>query len=84
MLIQKSTREPIKSQLPILSYAPNHLILPGVGWGSQCLGNGNVWQSKFILGVDVFVTSECIHLYILDCISLYPDGDVCSSNWESH
>ena len=22
---------------------------------------------------DVFVTSECIHLYILYCISLYPD-----------
>ena len=23
--------------------------------------------------VDVFVTSKCIHLYILYCISLYPD-----------
>ena len=23
--------------------------------------------------VDVFVTSECIHLHILCCISLYPD-----------
>ena len=23
--------------------------------------------------VDVFVTSECVHLYILYCISLYPD-----------
>ena len=23
--------------------------------------------------VDVFVTLECIHLYILYCISLYPD-----------
>ena len=26
-----------------------------------------------ILYVDVFVNSECIHLYILYCISLYPD-----------
>ena len=34
VLIQMSMREPIKSQLPILSYAPNHLILPEVGWGS--------------------------------------------------
>ena len=23
--------------------------------------------------VDVFVTSECIHLYILCCVSMYPD-----------
>ena len=34
--------------------------------------------------VDVFVTSECIHLYIFYCISLYPEGDVCSSDQEIH
>ena len=34
--------------------------------------------------VDVFVTLECIHLYISYCISFYPDGDVCSSDRESH
>ena len=34
--------------------------------------------------VNVFVTSECIHLYISYCISLYPDGDVCSSDRKSH
>ena len=34
--------------------------------------------------VDVFVTSKCIHLYILYCISLYPNGHVCSSDRESH
>ena len=33
--------------------------------------------------VDVFVTLECIHLYISYCISLYPDGDVCSFDRES-
>ena len=27
-------KETINSQLPILTYAPNHLILPEVGWGS--------------------------------------------------
>ena len=31
VLIQMSMREPINSQLPILSYAPNHLILPEIG-----------------------------------------------------
>ena len=34
--------------------------------------------------IDVFVTSECIHLYISYCISLYPDKDVCFSDRESH
>ena len=34
--------------------------------------------------VDVFVTSECIHLYISYCISFYPDEDVCSSDRESY
>ena len=37
-----------------------------------------------LINVDVFITSECIHLYISYCISLYPDGDVCSSDRESH
>ena len=31
VLSQMSMREPINSQQPILSYAPNHLILPKVG-----------------------------------------------------
>ena len=31
VLSQMSMREPINSQQPILSYAPNHLILPRVG-----------------------------------------------------
>ena len=31
------------------------------------------FQEKSVQSVDVFVTSECIHLYILYCISLYPD-----------
>ena len=31
VLIQMSMREPINSQLPILSYAANHLILLEVG-----------------------------------------------------
>ena len=31
VLSQISMREPIDSQLPILSYAPNHFILPRVG-----------------------------------------------------
>ena len=30
-LSQMLMREPINSQLPTLSYAPNHLILPEVG-----------------------------------------------------
>ena len=34
VLSQMSMREPIKSQLPILSFVPNHLFLPEVGWGS--------------------------------------------------
>ena len=34
VLIQMSLREPINSQLPISSYAPNTLILPWVSWGS--------------------------------------------------
>ena len=36
------------------------------------------------LSVDVFVTSESIHLYISDFISLYPVRYVCSSDRESH
>ena len=34
VLSQIPMREPINSQPPILSYAPNHLILPEVGTGS--------------------------------------------------
>ena len=34
--------------------------------------------------VDVFVTLECIHLYISYCISIYPGGDVWSSDREGH
>ena len=38
----------------------------------------------FEIFVDVFVTLECIHLYISYCISLYPDGDVFSFDRERH
>ena len=33
-----SIRETINSQLPILSYAPNNLNLPEIGWAVNALG----------------------------------------------
>ena len=38
VLSQMSMREPINSQLPILTYAPYHLILPRVGLAINALG----------------------------------------------
>ena len=53
----KSQREnPSNYQLPFLSYSPNHLLLPEVGWVGYCMGwerydnpNSN-WRSHQFLG----------------------------------
>ena len=46
-------------------------------------GLSGMGRPSDVCGVDVFVTSKCIHLYISHCISLYPKRDVCFFDWES-
>ena len=77
--------DPSNCQLPILSFVPNHLFLPEIGWGSYCIGMGRVWtnsnwaehpfwKNMFWLNRQVrtqkFITHPlCIHILSSSCIS---------------